>query len=100
MQYIDMTRAVRAIERTARQYGYGGDATLDDRDVPTCGTLGEQLAMVCVGLDSGVRLSQMSSRDAAWTRQRLRSAVLGSTPEAPQSPPPPPQRSQPRRRAW
>lgn len=97
MDYITMLRTVRAIERTARQYGYGGDATLPDDDVPTCGTLGDQLAMVAVGLDSGVRLHGLSTRDREWVRQRLRSAVLGAWHD--ESAPQPTARPA-RRRAW
>lgn len=97
MQYIEMIRAMRQIERTARQYGYGGDATLAPATVRPLGTLGEQLAMVCVGLDSGVRLCDLSSRDQEWVRQRLRSAVIG-TPRDEPAPHPPAQPA--RRRAW
>lgn len=96
MDFITKLRTVRAIERTARQYGYGADATLEDRDVPQLGTLGEELALIAVGLDSGVRLSQMSTRDAEWTKRRLRSAVLGKASQNFLIP----FVQQPRRRAW
>ncbi|MFO0791965.1 MAG: hypothetical protein U0805_21090 [Pirellulales bacterium] len=79
MDFISKLRTVRAIERTARQYGYHADATLEDRDVPQLGTLAEELALIAVGLDSGVRLNHMNTKDAAWTRERLRSAVLGKS---------------------
>jgi hypothetical protein len=99
MQYTSSLRwlaMVLRIERAAARHGYSADALADDTTLPDTGTYRQQLDMAAIALDSGIRLHELSTRDAATVRRMVRTCVLSPRPA--QSAPQPPRPA--RRRAW
>ena len=82
MDFITQVRALRAIEATAKRYGYRANATLDHRTLPDTGTYQQQLHIAEIGLDAGIRLGDLSTREREFVGRLIRSCVL-STPSRP-----------------
>ncbi len=98
MDFITKLRTMRAIERAASKYGYSADATVDHRTLPDCGTYWQQLDIAAIGLDCGIRLGELSTREREFVGRLIRNCVLSgqkhSQPQAATA-------SRPaRRRAW
>lgn len=76
MHFTKILGIVRRIEREAARRGFNPDVTADDGMLPDTGTINQQAAMALVGVDSGVRIFDLSTRDQELVRRLIQNCVL------------------------